>query len=53
MEVALVVKTVMIVLVVADCGAVPAASTGQEEISKAQVNMKCFSVSKCCIACWW
>lgn len=41
MGVALVVKTVMIVLVVANCGAVPTASTSQEEVSKAQVNMKC------------
>ncbi|KAM8741135.1 matrix metallopeptidase 30 [Acanthopagrus schlegelii] len=36
MGVALVVKTVMIVLVVANCGAVPTASTSQEEVSKAQ-----------------
>lgn len=39
MEGVLAVKSVMMVAVVALCGAVPTTSPSQEELSKAQVNM--------------
>lgn len=48
MEGALAVKTVMVVVVVALCGAVPTTSPSQEELSKAQVN-QVFSDLKYCI----
>lgn len=39
MEGALAAKTVMIVALVAHCGAVPTASSSQEQLSKAKVNL--------------
>lgn len=44
MEGALAVKSVMMVVIVALCGAVPTTSPSQEELSKAQVNMNSIEV---------
>lgn len=44
MEGELAIRAVMIVMVVALCGAVPTTSPSQQELTKAQVNMSCLFV---------